>query len=80
LLYKYLTVKNQYAVEPGPVWRYNCEDGWFLLGVNYESGNQMTYHLPIRMWNQCGFADTLKVKPVFDGHTSADVLQRLKSI
>lgn len=55
-------------------------DGWFLLGINKEPGKQMTYHLPASQWGECEFAETLDKAPAFDGHTSADVLQRLKEL
>lgn len=54
--------------------------GWFLLGLNKEVGKQITYHLPISKWEECNFAETLDQAPEFDGHTSADVLERLKSL
>lgn len=52
--------------------------GWFLLGIGKEKGYQITYHLPIEKWDECGFAETLDAAPEFDGHTSNDVLNRLK--
>lgn len=59
----------------GSVW-----DGWFLLGLHVLSGKQITYHLPISKWKECNFAHTLDKAPAFDGHTSADVLERLKQL
>lgn len=55
-------------------------DGWFLLGMNAEKGKQITYHLPMRLWNETLFASEEKIAPKFDGHTSADVLDRLKKL
>lgn len=55
-------------------------EGWFLLGIFKTSGKQITYHLPISKWNECSFAEILDQAPVFDGHTSADVLERLKNL
>lgn len=55
-------------------------DGWFLLGFNKKPGEQMTYHLPMSRWSDTDFAETLARAPEFDGHTSADVLERLKEI
>jgi hypothetical protein len=51
--------------------------GWFVLGISAAQGQQMTYHLPVTMWQQCEFAETLDRAPEFDGHTPADVLERL---
>lgn len=55
-------------------------DGWFVLGLNIMPGEQMTYHLPDSKWNETGFAETLDKAPEFDGHTSADVLERLSKL
>lgn len=59
----------------GSVW-----GGWFILGINHEQGKQITYHLPDSKWEECVFASTLDKAPEFDGHTSADVLERLKNL
>ncbi len=53
-------------------------EGWFVLGVGHNT--QITYHVPLERWDDCGFAATLERAPTFDGHTSADVLQRLKTL
>lgn len=55
-------------------------EGWFVLGLNHKPGQQMTYHLPMSRWADCDFADTLERAPEYDGHTSADVLDRLKRL
>lgn len=59
----------------GSVW-----DGWFVLGLFEEPGKQITYHLPMDRWDETEFAETLDKAPEYDGHTSADVLQRLKEL
>lgn len=51
---------------------------WFLLGIGKDKGEQITYHLPIGRWDECDFAETLERAPEFDGHTSSDVLERIK--
>jgi|SRR6476646_2606592 len=53
-------------------------DGWFVLGIGIEYGEQITYHLPASKWDLCDFAKELDKAPEFDGHTSEDVLERLK--
>ena len=53
-------------------------DGWFIMGINKDKGNQISYHLPLSLWEQTDFADTLKKAPKFDGHTSSDILNRLQ--
>lgn len=62
------------------VWRYKTDEEWFLLGINREPGKQITYHLPISKWDETEFAYTCSVKPEWDGHTSNDVLERLKGL
>ena len=45
-----------------------------------EAGSQMTYHIPESRWEETDFAATLDRAHEFDGHTPADVLERLKNI
>lgn len=74
------------AQEVPPVWKSlkqsNGEEfeGWFLLGMGTEKGTQITYHLPFSKWQECKFAKTVDCAPDWDGHTSADVLERLKKL
>lgn len=51
---------------------------WFILGLHVEKGEQITYHIPMKRWEETTFANTLKIAPIFDGHTSNDVLKRIK--
>ena len=53
---------------------------WFVLGIGKEAGKQITYHLPIERWDETAFAKTLERALKWDGHTSADVLERLKNL
>jgi len=54
-------------------------DDWFILGIRKEKGEQITYHLPVRYWSEvCEFAEVLEKAPEYDGHTPADVLERMK--
>lgn len=59
----------------GEVW-----DKWFILGINTEEGKQITYHIPETRWSETDFAMTLDKAPDFDGHTSEDVLNRIKDL
>lgn len=52
----------------------------FVLGICTDECEQITYHVPIERWDETGFAETLKKAPEFDGHTSDDVLERLKRL
>ena len=53
-------------------------DGWFILGITHP--NQITYHIPLSRWDDTEFAKTLDKAPEWDGHTSQDVLERLKKL
>lgn len=72
---------------PNPVWMSSKHSdmsvwkGWFLLGINTQKEEQITYHLPIKYWDEClEFATELDKAPDFDGHTSADVIKRLQNL
>jgi hypothetical protein len=58
----------------------SCIPDWFVLGIGREKGVQITYHLPMSYWEETNFAETLDRAPDWDGHTSADVLERLKTL
>lgn len=54
-------------------------DGWFVMGINRVAGEQITYHLPMSRWadtDWLGHED--ERAPEWDGHTSSDVLDRLR--
>lgn len=74
------TLKN------GNVWRSeqhsdgSVMDGWFILGIWFEKGKQITYHIPLERWGETDFAQTLLKAPEFDGHISEDVLERIKKL
>jgi hypothetical protein len=55
-------------------------DGWFIMGICKQKGHQITYHFPLRRWEETNFAETLDTAPPYDGHTPADVLERLKNL
>lgn len=55
-------------------------EGWFIMGIGIVRGEQITYHLPLDRWDETEFAETWGQAPEFDGHTSADVLDRLKKL
>lgn len=63
------------AHSDGSVW-----DGWFILGIGILPGEQITYHLPTSRWEECDCSISLDKAPEWDGHTSADVLERLKTL
>ena len=53
-------------------------EGWFILGIGTDAGSQITYHLPMSKWDDCAFAETFEKAPEWDGHSSEDVLERLR--
>ena len=55
-------------------------NGWFIMGIGQEKGEQITYHLPIEYWDETNFAETLEQAPLFDGHTSNNVLLRISKL
>jgi len=55
-------------------------DDWFILGIDKREERQITYHLPIDKWDDCDYAETLDKAPEWDGHTSDDVLERIKNL
>lgn len=55
-------------------------EGWFIMGIWRQPGNQISYHLPISCWEETHFAETLDNAPKWDGHTGRDVLERLKKL
>ena len=55
-------------------------EGWFIMGVITNKGEQLSYHLPLSRWEETDFAETLDHAPKWDGHTPDDVLARLKTL
>lgn len=78
--------EGSYEYSPEDVWRSKQHsdgtmyEGWFVAGISKKKGRQITYHFPLDKWNDFDFAQTLKRAPKFDGHTSSDVLERLKEL
>jgi len=58
----------------------SCFEGWFVAGLTGKNGRlPVTYHFPMRHWEEMSQKFTVLDKaPPWDGHTSADVLKRLK--
>lgn len=54
-----------------PVW-----DGWFVAGVEL-GGKMITYHLRLEYWDTFDGIEREQAPP-HDGHTSQDVIERLK--
>jgi hypothetical protein len=79
-LCKVVHYSNKYEF---PVWKSKSHsdrskmEGWFIMGISFKKGDQITYHLPISYWEKCWFAKEYEAAPDYDGHTSEDVLRRL---
>lgn len=54
-------------------------EGWFIAGIFKEKGKQITYHLPVEVWDELMCIEMLKA-PEYDGHSPTDVLERLKKL
>lgn len=54
--------------------------GWFIMGIGREEGEQISYHLPIDMWDLCEGIDILENAPSWDGHTNKDVWERVLNL
>lgn len=54
-------------------------DWYFIAGIEKEPGSMITYHLPMSQWGYL-YSEELDKAPEWDGHTSEDVLLRLKNL
>jgi hypothetical protein len=52
--------------------------GWFLSGLELPMVGSVTYHLPDAEWDTTPYLRTLNRAPAWDGHTSQDVIERLR--
>lgn len=74
------------SLEPSLAWISLLHDdgsafeGWFIAGLNLPQGT-VTYHLPVSMWNLAVAtkAQVLDKAPKWDGHTSSDVVTRIRA-
>jgi len=53
-------------------------DGWFIAGLETPDG-QVTYHMPLHLWDDVE-AEVIHVAQKWDGHTSNDVISRIKAL
>jgi len=73
-------------INPEKVWKAKKHhddsefEGCFIMGINTKPGFQISCHLPLSKWDECKFATEREKAPEWDGHTSADVLERLKKV
>lgn len=50
--------------------------GWFIAGLSLPTG-EISYHLPLYMWDTAHYMHTYDRAPGWDGHTPLDVVERL---
>lgn len=56
-------------------------DGYFFCGINTAKGEQITFMLEVMYWPEVSkFCQVLSKAPQHDGHTFADVLDRLYNL
>jgi hypothetical protein len=51
-------------------------EGWFIAGLTLPQGS-ISYHIPDKFWDLCKGAER-ETAPEWDGHTSQDVIERLR--
>jgi hypothetical protein len=52
--------------------------GWFIAGLMLPMFGEITYHLPNAEWDTTPFLAVYSHAPSWDGHTSTDVVARLR--
>lgn len=81
-------IRASHKLAPTEVWRSKRHSNGelcfgtgtqFVLGIYTQKGKQITYHIPVERWEETNFAETLEKAPEWDGHSSEDVLKRLKN-
>lgn len=54
-------------------------DGMFIAGIGEKAGEQITYHMPVRLYKEL-HVQSRQYAPEWDGHTPDDVVERLKKL
>jgi hypothetical protein len=52
--------------------------GWFIAGMTLPMVGEISYHLPLEEWDKTPYLLALDKAPSWDGHTSDDVIERLR--
>lgn len=52
-------------------------EGWFIVGLTLPNVGDISYHVPLAMWDQAAHLTTLVRAPSWDGHTAANVVEHL---
>lgn len=70
---------------PSQIWKSKLHsdgtmfDNSFICGIGETAGHQITYHLPLKYWNELPIPERDNA-PIWDGHTAADTLDRLRAL
>ena len=71
---------------PGLSWRPKLhhdgtmfDDESFIVGMEIPGIGQISYHYNLRQWDWFDGIKTLENAPEYDGHSAADVVERLRS-
>lgn len=54
-------------------------DGMFIAGIGEKAGEQITYHMPVRLYKEL-HVQSRQYAPEWDGHTPEDVVERLLAL
>lgn len=54
--------------------------GWFIAGLIQPHGKQITYHIPMKYWEDFPGEAMEKAPTAWDGHGPSDVVERLKGL
>jgi hypothetical protein len=55
------------------------EGGWFIVGIELDTGT-ISYHYELKYWDDFAAVPVLEHAPLWDGHTPADVIDRLNGV
>lgn len=81
-----LSRNNEFGPFINPIWKSRLHSdgsmfpGFFIVGYSFIPGKMITFHYPESAWNLFDCAQILEKAPEWDGHTSADVLERIKNL
>lgn len=81
----YCRISEEWGYEGNETWKSKLHhdgtmfEGMFIAGIFVDEGQQITYHLPLSYWDET-YGKILEKAPKWDGHTSDEVIQRLKNL
>lgn len=81
-----LNRNNEFGPFINPIWKSRLHSdgtmfpGFFIIGYSTIPGQMITFHYPEEAWELFDYARVSDNAPEWDGHTSADVLERIKNL